>query len=227
MTAFFHVFVAVYAALFPIVNPLGSAPIFLTFVQRCSPQTRELVARKVAIFGFLLLVATMAVGAKVLLFFGVTLPVLRVAGGIVVASVGWSMLHQQDKPADKTASQTDDNALDDSEALDQAFYPLTLPLTVGPGAIATAIALSAGPASIAAHDLPDIMGQILGALAGLFAISLTVYFCFREAPTIERVLGHTGTSVLIRLFAFILLAIGLQIVWLGLHELIVDLRTAA
>ena len=86
MTTFFNVFVAVYAALFPIVNPLGSAPIFLTFVQRCSPKTRELVARKVAIFGFLLLVATMAVGAKVLLFFGVTLPVLRVAGGIVVAA---------------------------------------------------------------------------------------------------------------------------------------------
>lgn len=222
MSTFIHVFVAVYAALFPIVNPLGGAPIFLTFVQRCSPKTRELVARKVAIFGFLLLVATMAIGAKVLLFFGVTLPVLRVAGGIVVASVGWHMLHQEDKPGDKEAA----NALDDSEALDQAFYPLTLPLTVGPGAIATAIALSAGPASISTHDLWDIMGEILGAVAGLFAISVTVYFCFREAPTIERVLGRTGTSVLIRLFAFILLAIGLQIVWLGLHELIGELHAA-
>ncbi|MFG1295870.1 MarC family protein [Xanthobacter variabilis] len=220
MSSFFNVFVAVYAALFPIVNPLGSAPIFLTLVQRCSPGTRELVARKVALFGFLLLVATMVVGAKVLLFFGVTLPVLRVAGGLVVASVGWQMLHSDDKPANKT----DGNTLDDSEALDQAFYPLTLPLTVGPGAIATTIALSAGPAAIAANDLTDIMSEILGALAGLFAISLTVYFCFREAPTIERVLGHTGTSVLIRLFAFILLAIGLQIVWLGLHELINDMR---
>lgn len=223
MTTALHVFVAVYAALFPIVNPLGGAPIFLTFVQRCSPQTRELVARKVAVFGFLLLAATMAIGAKVLLFFGVTLPVLRVAGGIVVASVGWHMLHQEDKPGDKAAG----NELNDSEALDQAFYPLTLPLTVGPGAIATAIALSAGPASIAAHDLPGIMSEILGALAGLIAISVTVYFCFREAPTIERVLGRTGTSVLIRLFAFILLAIGFQIVWLGLDELIGQVRTVA
>ncbi|MGR7997004.1 MULTISPECIES: MarC family protein [unclassified Xanthobacter] len=220
MSSFFHVFVAVYAALFPVVNPLGSAPIFVTLVQRCSPRTRELVARKVAIFGFLLLVATMVVGAKVLLFFGVTLPVLRVAGGLVVASVGWHMLHSDDKPADKTAT----DSLDDSEALDQAFYPLTLPLTVGPGAIATAIALSAGPAAVATHDLTNMMSEILGALAGLFAISLTVYFCFREAPAIERVLGRTGTSVLIRLFAFILLAIGLQIVWIGVHELINDIR---
>ncbi|MFG1479059.1 MarC family protein [Xanthobacter sp. V4C-4] len=224
MISFLNVFVAVYAALFPIVNPLGAAPIFLNFVRHCSPATRERVARKVAIYGFLLLFFSMLIGAKVLLFFGVTLPVLRVAGGLVVAAVGWRLLNQDDPPPAERAGGA---AGDDAAALEQAFYPLTLPLTVGPGTIATAIALSTGPAAVVDQDFAVLampfMEEVAGAVAGLAAIALSVYFAFREAAVIERVIGRTGTSVLVRLFAFILLAIGLQIIWLGLHELIGEL----
>lgn len=220
MSSFINVFVAVYAALFPIVNPLGAAPIFLNFVRRCTPRTRERIARKVALYGFLLLFFSMLIGAKVLLFFGVSLPVLRVAGGLVVAAVGWRLLNQDDTPADHTAGA----AGDDAAAQEQAFYPLTLPLTVGPGTIATVIALSTGPAAVVDQDFTTLaipfMEEAAGAVAGLAAIALSVYFAFREAATIERVIGRTGTSVLVRLFAFILLAIGIQITWLGLHELI-------
>ncbi|MEP9353494.1 MarC family protein [Xanthobacter sp. KR7-65] len=214
-----NIFITVFAAIFPIVNPLGGAPIFLNFVRRCSPQVREQLARSVAIYGFLLLLGSLAIGAQVLLFFGVTLPVLRVAGGLVVTAVGWSMLHQGDEPADRTQGEE----LSEDRARDQAFYPLTLPLTVGPGSIATTVALAAGHTATWRTDPLLQLSTVLGAVGGLLAVAVTVYFAFREAPTIERVLGKTGTSVLVRLFAFILFAIGVQIVWLGARELLAEL----
>ncbi|MFG1344296.1 MarC family protein [Xanthobacter autotrophicus DSM 431] len=212
----FNIFITVFAALFPIVNPLGGAPIFLNFVRRCSPATREQLARSVAVYGFLLLLGSLMVGAQVLLFFGISLPVLRVAGGAVVTAVGWTMLHQGDEPSDRTDSEE----LDDSRARNQAFYPLTLPLTVGPGSIATTIALAASHQPTWRVDLIQSLSSLIGAVAGLVVIAMTVYFAFREAATIERVLGKNGTSVLVRLFAFILFAIGVQIMWLGLHDLL-------
>ncbi len=217
-----NIFVAVFAALFPIVNPLGGAPIFLNFVRGCSPEARERIARKVGIYGFLLLLGSLLIGTQVLLFFGISLPVLRVAGGLIVASVGWNMLHQGDDPANRTGGE-----VADADVEGQAFYPLTLPLTVGPGSIAAAIALAASHPSTVRSDLVMSLSSLAGAVAGLFAVSLTVYFCFREAPTIERVLGKTGTNVLVRLFAFILLAIGMQIVWLGVHGLITEVMPKA
>lgn len=219
LTNSINIFVAVFAALFPIVNPLGGAPIFLNFVRGCSPAVRESIARRVGIYGFVLLLGSLLVGTQVLLFFGISLPVLRVAGGLIVASVGWSMLHQGEDPADRTG----DAQVDETSVESQAFYPLTLPLTVGPGAIAATIALAASHPSTFDSDLIMSLSSLIGAVGGLIAVALTVYFCFREAPTIERVLGRTGTNVLVRLFAFILLAIGVQIIWLGVHGLIAEL----
>lgn len=212
----FNVFITVFAALFPIVNPLGGAPIFLNFVRKCSPQTREQVARAVAGYGFMLLFGSLLIGAQVLLFFGISLPVLRVAGGVVVTAVGWSLLHQGDEPA----IRADGEALDDARAKAEAFYPLTLPLTVGPGSMAATIALAASHQPTWRTNLLMSLSSLLGAMAGLLAVALTVYFAFREAATIERVLGKNGTNVLVRLFAFILFAIGVQIMWLGLHDLL-------
>ncbi|MBP2152203.1 MarC family protein [Xanthobacter autotrophicus DSM 597] len=214
-----NIFITVFAALFPIVNPLGTAPIFLTFVRRCSPQVRERVARSVAIYGFLLLLGSLAIGAQILLFFGISLPVLRIAGGMVVAVVGWNILHEDEN----ATSVTKGEELDEARAQDEAFYPLTLPLTVGPGSIAATVALAAGHTPTWKTDPLFQLSTVLGAVAGLLAVALTVYFSFREAPTLERVLGKTGTNVLVRLFAFILFAIGVQIIWMGVHALIMDL----
>jgi multiple antibiotic resistance protein len=202
-------FLLVYAALFPIVNPVGSAPIFLGLTRNCTHRQRAGLAWKVALNGFILLLASLLVGSHVLEFFGITLPVLRIAGGLVVTSFGWHMLQ-----AGKAAN--------DAEAAKQveiaAFYPLTMPLTIGPGSISVAITLgSQRPKGIT--SLTELAGLGSAAIAGLIAVMATVYFCYRSAEGIVRVLGEKGSDVMVRLSAFILLCIGIQILWNGISAL--------
>jgi multiple antibiotic resistance protein len=204
-------FLLVYAALFPIVNPVGSAPIFLGLTRHCTEKERASLAWRVAVNGFFLLLASLLVGSHVLEFFGITLPVLRIAGGLVVTSFGWTML-QAGKDVDST-----DNMAKQTRPTD-AFYPLTMPLTIGPGSISVAIALGSQRPKGSAHlaDLAAIGGA---AVAGLFAILATVYFCYRFAERIVAVLGERGSDVMVRLSAFILLCIGIQILWNGISAL--------
>ncbi len=214
-----NIFLVVYAALFPIVNPLGNAPIFLDLTRHCSPKVRYALAWRVAVGGFLLLLASLLLGSHILVFFGITLPVVRVAGGLVVAVVGWTILNQGAGPDDADPS----GGLDDARVERKAFYPLTMPLTVGPGSIATAIALGSQK-QIAGADPGHFVLEACAAVAALAAVAATIYLSYRFADRIERVLGPSGTNVLIRLFAFLLLCIGAQIIWAGASELIAQAK---
>ena len=119
-------FLLVYAGLFPIVNPIGAAPIFLGLTRECTEQERNALALRVALNSFALLLGSMFVGSYVLEFFGITLPIVRVAGGLVVAVAGWNLL-QADNGTDG------DKARHRGITTSDAFYPLTMPITVGPG----------------------------------------------------------------------------------------------
>ncbi len=211
-------FLLVYAALFSIVNPLGGAPMFLSLTRRFPPRVRQALAGRVALNGFLLLLGSLFVGSHVLEFFGLTLPVVRVAGGLVVTAAGWGLLNQE---IDSRAAPPAETA---GKEEPDAFYPLTLPLTVGPGSITVAITLGSqrpqGASGI--RDLALVAG---GAVAGLVAIALTIYVCYRFAGHLERVLGKTGTNVMLRLSAFILVCIGIQICWAGVSALLGSLHT--
>src|SRR5580658_5805946 len=129
----------VISALFPIVDPIGGSPIFLGLTKDYAAQTRRLLARRIAINSFVLLVASFTIGSHVLAFFGISLPVVQVGGGLIVISTGWEML-KQNTDNDRGAVGRTVNCTD---ALRDAFYPLTLPLTVGPGSISIAITLGA------------------------------------------------------------------------------------
>src|SRR5215469_1248146 len=137
LTPFANTFLLIYAGLFPIVNPIGSAPIFLSLTRPWTTAERNTLALRVAMNSFLLLLGSLFVGSHVLDFFGITLPVVRVAGGMVVTAFGWKLLHQQDSP---DILKKPDGA-GTTQRPDAAFYPLTMPLTVGPGSIAVAITL--------------------------------------------------------------------------------------
>ena len=126
-------------ALFPIVNPLGSAPIFLGLTQDVGPSGRAILSRKIAVNGFLLLISSILIGSHILGFFGISIPVVQVGGGLVVLATGWDLLHQHDSNEDRGAGRS----VSAAELSQKAFYPLTLPLTVGPGSISVAITVGA------------------------------------------------------------------------------------
>jgi len=196
------------AALFPIVNPVGTAPIFLSLTRGASAATRTLLARKVAMNGFVLLVSSMLVGSYILAFFGISLPVVQVAGGLVLTATGWSLLSRP--PGEATADRAVESTHRDW--LQQSFYPLTLPLTVGPGSLSVAVTLGANAAGRVAPVL------IASLLAAAF-IALTIYLSYAWSERLERLLGESAINVFLRLSSFLLLCIGVQIVANGVRAL--------
>jgi multiple antibiotic resistance protein len=215
MTEIANAFLLVYAGLFPIVNPIGGAPIFLGLTRHCNAAERNALALRVAVNGFCLLLGSVFVGSHVLEFFGITLPIVRIAGGLVVTAFAWKLLHEGEAPAGETADDAGMRPIGTTDA----FYPLTMPLTVGPGSISVAITLGS-QRPVGAHGLAHL--ALLGgsAVAGLLAIALTIYVCYRFAERTVAALGERGTNVVVRLSAFILLCIGIQIVWNGYSSLI-------
>ena len=212
MHAVIDSFLLIYAGLFAIVNPVASAPLFLVLTQESTRDERHVLARKVGVNGFLLLLGSLFVGSHVLEFFGITLPAVRVAGGLVVMAFSWKLLND-DMLEHRTGGHTGSSAPVD------AFYPLTMPLTVGPGSISVAITLgSQRPKAPAGVEQLGLLAG--GAVLGLVAMGVTIYLCYRFAERIVPALGVSGTNVLMRLSAFILLCIGVQIAWNGVNAFI-------
>jgi len=202
------------AALLPIVNPLGAAPVYLAKTVDLSPSEHADLARRVALNCFLLLLASLLIGAYVLEFFDLSVPIVQVAGGLVVCSLAWTLLHQPDEPiewvhdaAHPVGRRPDFRA--------RAFYPLTMPLIVGPGSISVAITIGANRS----HGVRTLIVDSLAHATGVLLVALTVFVTLRYADRILRRLGPTGSAVLLRLSAFILLCIGVQIMWNGVSSL--------
>jgi multiple antibiotic resistance protein len=205
--------VLIVTALFPIVNPVGSAPIFLSMTREGSPAERRTLSWKVAMNSFFLLLGSLLIGSHILSFFGISLPIVQVGGGLLVISGGWAMLKHEDEEDRKGIERT----AGAGRLLRKAFYPLTLPLTVGPGSIATAITLGANAPHPGGGRLA--LG-LIAAVIGALVISLSVFLCYVFAERTGKLLGPTAMSVAMRLSAFLLICIGLQIVWNGISALI-------
>jgi len=208
--------ILVISALFPIVNPLGGSPIFLALTREYTPPARRMLSQRIAMNSFILLVASFLVGTHVLAFFGISLPVVQVGGGLIVISTGWSLLKEKEED-DRGKAHRD---MDAQDIFRHAFYPLTLPLTVGPGSISVAITLGAN----APQHLPQNLLAILGALIGSLLIAVSVFLCYGFADRLARLLGATGMSVIMRLSSFLLVCIGVQILWNGASVLLESLK---
>ena len=215
MNVIANTFLLVFVGLFPIVNPIGNAPIFLSLTRHLTASDRHALAGRVAVHSLFLLIGSLLIGSYVLEFFGISVPVLRIAGGLVVSSFGWRLLHAGDVGGAQGSAEGADHTVD-------AFYPLTMPLTVGPGSISVAVTLG----TQRPRPLPDMLHIALligAAVAGLLAIAAAVYLCYRWADRVVTLLGARGTDVVIRLSAFILLCIGVQILWTGVSTLFGDM----
>ena len=217
MSSVASAFLLTFAGLFPIVNPLESAPFFLGLTAGLPEAERHMLARKAATNGFALLLGSMALGPWLLEFFGIELPVVRIAGGLVVTALGWKLLSTENWSDHNTGGTTGTPAPAGRKI--GSFYPLTMPLTVGPGSMSVAITIgSRKPAGV--PPLAQLAEHAIGAVLGVLAIALSIYLAYRFAATIARLLGATGLEVLVRLSAFILMCIGIEIIWNGYSALI-------
>jgi multiple antibiotic resistance protein len=207
----------VVGAILPIVNPVGSAPMFLAMTHGADSDTRRTLAARVAINSFLLLLGSLIFGNFVLRMFGLSVPVVQLAGGLVLCAMGWKILGE-DSPV-----PSPDSVPQDSFAITRAFYPLTLPLTVDPGAISVAVTIGANHSS----SIARVLIAILGAIAGVAIISVSVWLTYRYAERVARWLGHTRLAAVLRLSAFIVLCIGVQIAWNGARALLEELPAFA
>lgn len=208
----------VVGAILPIVNPVGSAPMFLAMTHGADSATRRTLASLIAINSFILLLGSLIFGNFVLRLFGLSVPVVQLAGGLVLCSLGWRLL-TDDAPVTPSPA----TPVDASSILSRAFYPLTLPLTVDPGAISAAVTIGANHSS----SITKVLIALSGAIIGVAIISAAVWLTYRYAERVAAWLGHTRLMVVLRLSAFIVLCIGVQIAWNGVKALIEELPFAS
>ena len=209
------VFLLTLTALFPIVDPIAGSPLFLAMTQDYAPQTRRVLAWRVSLNSLVLMVGSYFVGAHVLNFFGVSLPVVQVGGGLIVVAMGWGVLLEKNE-----GPETARRNVQCSDALHSAFYPLTLPLTVGPGSISVAVTLGANSTRHYGFHL----GIILAALVAMAAVAISVLLCYGLADQLARFVGRSGMIVIVRLSSFLLVCIGVQIIWNGISALLATLH---
>ena len=199
-----------FGALFAIINPYGLAFIFLDRTISLSETERAHIALRVAVYAFAVLLVSQFLGSQILNIFGITMPALRIAGGLVVAATGWSMLHAATTTAEAHAASSADLAT----VKRMAFFPLTIPLTTGPGTIATAIAIGINRSD----NLDAMFASSIVSMVVAFAVTLTIYHAYRKSTAMARLFGQEGTSVVTKLSAFLLLCIGVQIIITGVSD---------
>ena len=212
-------FLLAFPALFSIVNPIGSAFIFNEATAAFGDTERAGLAWRVALYSLLTIVVALWGGAYVLNFFGITLGALRIAGGIVVALRSWEMLMAPERHEERKTAQampSEGAAQAGQEALDMAFFPLTMPFTAGPGTISVAVSLGAErPASGL-----GLLDFFLGVTAAAIAIAALIWAAYGSASRVANMLGGGGRRVVSRMSAFLLLCIGVQILITGVEDVV-------
>lgn len=207
-------FALAFSALLPVINPLGSALIFLGVVGNAPTDTIRNLARRVAISTVLFLLFIELVGATLLAFFGISLPVVQLAGGFVLAAMGWGLLNDEDQETTSKETPTDG---DTGRLEEKVFYPLTFPITAGPGCIVVTLTLSAHASR--SGVLGDVLAHV-GITVAIVALSLTVLLSYMYAPKITKKIAPRTVRGILRVIAFVLLCIGVQIAWNGLEAMV-------
>jgi multiple antibiotic resistance protein len=193
---------ATFLALFPIVDPLGGVPIFFSMTSDWTAQDRRRTAVKTGIWVFVILVTFLFFGRFVLNFFGISLPVLKIAGGLIVANTAWGMVTSTSRITPAESHEAEDKE-------DISLTPLAMPLMSGPGAIGVVMALAASVNSAASY-----LGMVIG-IAGV-AVSVLLFF-WLGGPLVRR-LGPSAVGAINKIFGFLILAIAVQLVWDGVAD---------
>lgn len=197
-----HSAVATFLALFPIVDPFGGIPIFFSMTSSWTAKDRQNTALKTGVWVFVILVSFLFFGRFVLLFFGISLPVLKIAGGLIVANTAWGMVTSHSRITPEESHEAEDKD-------DISLTPLAMPLMSGPGAIGVVMGLAANVDSAASY-----MGMVIG----IAAVALTVVLFFYMGGPLVRRLGPSAVGAINKIFGFLILAIAVQLVWDGVAD---------
>ncbi|HXM60399.1 MAG TPA: MarC family NAAT transporter [Terriglobales bacterium] len=193
---------ATFLALFPIVNPFGAIPLFFALTADFEPAERKRTALKTAVYVIAILVVFLFFGRFVLIFFGISLPVLRIAGGLIVANAAWGMVTGNSRITDAESNEANTKE-------DISLTPMAMPMLSGPGSIGVVMGLSADA---------DSMLTYTGMVVGIIALGLVVYLFLRLGGPLVKRLGPGATGAINRIFGFLLLAIAVQLVWDGVAD---------
>ena len=201
-----------FLALFPVVNPLGTAIILAGMTRGVPQDVWKKISLKIAIYSFLVLASFYLFGFLVLKLFGITVQIVQVSGGLVLAVMGWQMLSSDEA---KPSVSEEDGHHAYKMAEDKVFYPFTFPLTVGPGGLAVAITFGAR----LGHDSVFALSEQCAGIIGIFAICLTIYFCYANLKVIDKKFSPAAAMAVSKMVAFFVICIGVEIFWSGLKEL--------
>ena len=198
-----------FLALFPITDPLGAVPVFHSLTVDSTPHHRGRQARQVAVNVIAVLTIALVMGRFVLDFFGISLGVLQIAGGLLLARTAWTMISSSEQ---SSRSEGVREVLQN----DVTLIPLAIPLISGPGAIGMVIGLAA--------KSPHVAGY-LGALLGIFGLGLLLYLCLTLGVPLVRLIGKGGLRAFTQILGFLILAISIQLISEGVFSLIGDVYT--
>jgi multiple antibiotic resistance protein len=213
-------FLIAFSVLLPLINPLGSALVFLGLVGEAPTSVFRSLARKIAINNIFFLATIELLGATILNFFGISLPIVQLSGGIVIAAMGWALLNERSASANSRnkAEETGRQEQADTNRLEEGvFYPFTFPITSGPGTLVGLLTLTAHISSPVL--LRNVLGHV-GVFLAVVVISILCYFCYAYAPKITTAVPPSTAHGVLRVIAFIVLCIGAQIAWNGLSALL-------
>ncbi|MEL6881843.1 MAG: MarC family protein [Cyanobacteria bacterium J06607_10] len=206
------------AALFPVIDPIGSVPIFLVLTAGAPQALRHRYARRIALNVIFLLVGFLLVGGGILRFFGVSLEVVRIAGGIVVFHAAWNTMNAESKLSDLENEDATQRA---GHQEDISFMPMTIPLLAGPGAIAVALGLAAEASR--GFDTLKTTQNMVAIVVAIALIGLIIYIALRSSTLLLKWLGAGGIHALSRLLGLFVMAIGVQLILNGIGDWIESL----
>jgi multiple antibiotic resistance protein len=200
-------------AILPIVNPLGAVPLVMSVASHLPKAERQRQVRRACIYTFVLMTAFLVAGSLIMSFFGISMPGMRIAGGMIVVFLGFGMLFPSAQTEAAKAAQRGEIKYD------IAFTPLAMPGLSGPGTFAVVMSLSSQASAKAGWDS---VADFLGVASGIFIVALVSWFVLRGAERFHRVLGATGMVALTRLMGFLMICIGVQFIINGLMVIVAD-----
>lgn len=211
---FVHLLFIGLVALFPVVNPIGSALIINPYLSHLSAGQRTSAVNKITLYAFFICIVSLFIGHWILALFGISIPVIQLAGGILICKMGWESLSA--RSTDDPDKQVNENTETGAAISDKLFYPLTFPITTGAGTISVLFTLSAHSAD---NNWQNYLVNTSAILLAIILMCVLVYVCYGNTQRLVKRLGANGQTIANRIFAFLIFCVGIDIAVSGIKAI--------